>query len=143
MKTENEKEKRKRYDKAYDEANEMNSITVSEGFVTITKHFRYLGRFVSYNLRSNYNVDRRLASTSSSIGALDHFWKDISVNLYRKYWIFLAITINILLWGCKSWALRIPLLNKLGVFVHRSIRNILGVTMTQVKEERITNETIC
>ena len=49
---------------------------------------------------------------------------------------------NLLLWGCESWALRQTLLNKLDVFFHRSIRHILGITMTQVIEGHIKNETI-
>ena len=57
--------------------------------------------------------------------------------------ILLIIPINILLQGCESWALHVSLLNKLEVFLDWSIRRILGVTMTQVKEEIITNETIC
>ena len=91
-----------------------------------------------YNLRDDYYIDRILASASSSMGALNHFCKDTYVALCRKYLIFLAIIINILLWECKSWSLLVSLLNKLEVLLHRSIRRILGVTITQGKEDRIT-----
>ena len=56
--------------------------------------------------------------------------------------IILAIPINLLIRGYKSWALRVSLLNKLECFLHQRIRRILGVTMTKLKEERIKNETI-
>ena len=121
----------------------MNSITVSYGFVTFINNFRYLEIFVLYNLRNEYNFDRRLVSDSSSMGALNHFWKDISVNLRSKYLILLDIPINLLLWGCESWSLRVSLLNKLEVFLHRIRSRILGFTMTQMKEDRITNDIIC
>ena len=49
---------------------------------------------------------------------------------------------NLLLWGCESWALRESLLNKLDVFLHRSIRRILGISILQVKDEKISNKTI-
>ena len=62
-------------DKSYGEANETNSITVSDGFVTFTKHFKYLGIFVLYNLLNDYDVDIITASASSSMGASNHFWK--------------------------------------------------------------------
>ena len=75
------KQKIKREDKEYYEANDINSITVSDGFVKFTKHFRYLGIFVSYNLCNDYNVDRRLASASSSMGALNHVWKEKYANI--------------------------------------------------------------
>ena len=60
-KKDNEKKKRQREDKSYDEANEMNSITVLDVFVTFTNHFRYLGIFVLYNIRNAYDVDIILA----------------------------------------------------------------------------------
>ena len=52
----------------------------------------------------------------------------------------MAIQINLLLWGCESWALRKDLLEKLERFVNRKIRSILNLNMTNVKEERITNK---
>ena len=85
-------------DKEYEEENKTNSITVSDGFVTLTNYFRYLGSFVSYTLCGGYDVDRILASAYSSMVALNHFWKDSYVDLHSKYLIFLATTINILLW---------------------------------------------
>ena len=46
----NNLKKRQREEKAHDEANETNIITVSDGFVTFTNHFRYRGNFLSYNV---------------------------------------------------------------------------------------------
>ena len=55
-------------DKSYDEANETNIVTVSDSFLTFTKHLRYIGIFVSYNICDDYGVGIVLASASSSIG---------------------------------------------------------------------------
>ena len=74
--------------------------------------------------------------------ALNHFWSDRAVNDYSKYLIFRAIPINLLLWGCESWALRETTLRKLEVFLHRSIRKILRIDITKVIDERITNGSI-
>ena len=71
------------------------------------------------------------------MGALAKFWTDASIDNRRKYLIFLVIYINL----CEIWALRTSLLKKLEVFLHRSIRCILGTIMTDVKDQRITNET--
>ncbi len=49
---------------------------------------------------------------------------------------------NLLLWGCETWSLRQSLLNKLKVFLHQSIRRILAINMTRVKEEQIQNTKI-
>ena len=49
---------------------------------------------------------------------------------------------NLLLWGCKTWSLQQSLLKKLEVFLHRSIRRILDINMTRVKDEQIQNTKI-
>ena len=52
----------------------------------------------------------------------------------------MAIPINLLLWGCESWALRKDLLNKLEIFVLRCAGSIIGINMWHVKEHKITME---
>ena len=76
------------------------------------------------------------------MGALHKFWADASVDNHSKYLIFLAIPTNLLLWGCEIWALRTSLLKKLEVFLHHSIRRILDISMSEVKDQHITNETV-
>ena len=76
------------------------------------------------------------------MGAFVKFWTYDSVDNRSKYLIFLAIPINMLLWGCKIWALRTSLLKKIEVLLQCSIRHILGISMTEVKYQRITNETV-
>ena len=67
---------------------------------------------------------------------------DTSVDNRSKYLIFLAIPINLLLWGCESWVLRKSLLKNIEVFLQRSIRRILAIIVTQVKDQHIANETV-
>ena len=76
------------------------------------------------------------------MGALNPFWKDAAVDDFSKYLIFCAIPCNLLLWGCESWALREATLQKLEVFLHRSVRKILKITLTQVIDESITNTSL-
>ena len=95
--------------------------------------------YISYNLRDDHDVDSSIAAASASMGSLSSYWSDKSVDLKSKYLIFAEIPCNLLLWGSESWALRTSFLSKLKVFLHRSVRIILGITMTEVKEERIRN----
>ena len=53
--------------------------------------------------------------------------------------IFRAISCNLLLWVCKSWALRHSVLNTLDIFLHRNIRRIWVIYMTKVRDMRIKN----
>ena len=61
--------------------------------------------------------------------------QNLHLNIYIKYLLFQVISMNLLLWGCKTWLLQQSLLNKLEVFLHRSIQCILAINMTCVKEE--------
>ena len=46
---------------------------------------------------------------------------------------------NLLLWGAETWSLRKLHLDKLEVFLHRSIRRILQISMSTVQEQRLRN----
>ena len=143
QKQESEERKRRRHDSIYDNAQETSDVEIGDrGIITFTKHFQYLGGYISYFLRDDHDVDERISQAFSAMGALNHFWSDIAVDNYSKYLIFRAIPINLLLWGCESWALRETTLRKLEVFLHRSIRKILRIDITQVIDERFTNGSI-
>ena len=73
------------------------------------------------------------------MGAMSKIWDDDHVNTYSKYILFQAIPCNLLLWGCKIWALSKSLLTSLEVFLHRGIRRILRIKMSQVIDVQIKN----
>ena len=140
---EREERNRRRHDSIYDNAQETSDVKIGDrGIITFTKHFQYLGGYISYSLRDDYDVNERISQASSAMGALNHFWSDRAVDDYSRYLIFRAIPINLLLWGSESWALRETTLSKLEVFLHQSIRKILSIDITQVMDERITNGSI-
>ena len=91
----------------YDEAEETKQIPIGElGFITFTKHFKYLGGYISYSLCDDYDVKARISQASAAMGALNPFWQDDAVDELFKYLIFYEIPCNLLLWGCEIWALR-------------------------------------
>ena len=53
--------------------------------------------------------------------------------------LYLAIPINLLLWGSETWALKDSDWKSLQVFHTKAIRNILRISMTEVEQQRITN----
>ncbi|EJK69164.1 hypothetical protein THAOC_09610, partial [Thalassiosira oceanica] len=112
-------------------------IAVKDGFVTFTMHFKYLGSFISYNLRDDFDIDLRIKKADMAMGALKHFFNNEHVDTYTKHLIFKAIPLNLLLWGCETWSLREDHYVKLESFLQRSIRNILNINMTQVKDDHI------
>ena len=56
------------------------------------------------------------------MGMLKNFWDNPFIDLYTKHLFYLAIPVNLLLWGCETLALKKSFLLKLESFHHRSIR---------------------
>lgn len=80
----------------------------------------------------------RIAEANKSFGPMKSFFERPEVNIYYKYMIFVAIQMNLLLWGCESWALHRDLLNKLERVVNQKVRKILNINLWHVKGQRIT-----
>ena len=53
-----------------------------------------------------------------------------------------ATVINILLWGCESWALTTELRRKLEVCHHRFLRKMANITIYDVKDFYISNRQV-
>ena len=111
-------------------------------FIDFTAHFKYLGSFISFDLTDDMDIRHRITKANQAMGALRHFWRNPYADLHAKKSIFLAIPANLLLWGCETWALRQSHIDKLNVFWHRAIRNILGIRMSEVIDDHISNEQI-
>jgi hypothetical protein len=65
--------------------------------------------------------------------------KDI---ISSKQWLrtYKAIIVNLLLWGCESWALKAEDRRHIKVFHHRSLRQMLNIMINDVMEQHISNE---
>jgi hypothetical protein len=115
---------------------------VGEGFVHFTMQFRYLGSTITSLLNDSIDIDARISQASKAMGALRKYFRCKQVSLTAKRLIYLAIPINLVLWGAESWAISEKSMEKLSVFHTRSIRAILGINIYQVQEHHITNESI-
>ena len=127
-------------DVVYKRHSETQRVELGDGYIKFTKHFSYLGSFVSYILKDDYDISKRISKAFQNMGMLKHVWENPHIDLYSKYLFFLAMPLNLLLWGCKSWTIKKASYKDLDVFIHQSIRRIIGISMTQVKDERISNE---
>ena len=121
----------------YDDTKETKPIPIGElGMITFTRNFMYLGSYISYSLKDDYDIEHRIYQASAAMGALNSFWVDNTVDNFSKYLIFGAIPCNLLLWGCKNWAIREATINKLEVFLHINVKRILKITITMVIDEK-------
>ena len=76
------------------------------------------------------------------MGMLKNVWDDPHIDLHSKYLFFVAMPLNLLLWGCESWAIKKTSYKDLDVFIHQSIRGIIGINILRVKEEKTSNKKI-
>jgi hypothetical protein len=71
----------------------------------------------------------------------EQFFRNRKIKLELRCQMYMAITVNILLWGCDTWALIKSQLMKLRSFHHKCVRQLCGTTtMFNVKEHKIKNE---
>ena len=120
----------------------MRLVIVKDRFVTFFRHFKYLGSWISFSLREDRDIINRISVANASMGTMSKIWDNDNVDTYLKYLLFEAIPCNLLLWGCKSWALRKSLLASIKVFLHRGIIMILKIRMSEVIKQLITNTSI-
>ena len=52
---------------------ETKQIAVADGNVTFFSHFKYLGSWLSFSLRDDHDVAKRIASANASMGAIAYF----------------------------------------------------------------------
>jgi hypothetical protein len=127
----------------YNDSPETARILIEgRGFLDFTKDFKYLGSIIYFDLRDDFDIGKRISKASQMMGAMKNIWDDVYMDMYTKYLFFLAIPVNLLLWGCETWALKAESTKKLDVFIHRAARRILHISMTQVQEERIRNSEV-
>ncbi len=93
-------------------------------------------------LRDDDDITSQLAVANASMGKLKEVWRNPHLDVYNKYLLFRAIPMNLLLWGAETWSLRKSQLDKLEVFLHRSIRRILHTSMTKVRTQQPHNDKV-
>jgi hypothetical protein len=70
----NAKQHREQEELLYNNLEVTAPIPISDGQVTFCRHFKYLGSYVSFCLCKDYDIDKRIAVTSQSMGALKTMW---------------------------------------------------------------------
>ena len=111
-------------------------------YIDFTAHFKYLGTYISFDLSADYDINNRLNKASREMGRLRHFFNNQYVELNFKHQVFLQYIVNVLLWGCENWAIRDYHSRQLNSFIHRSIRRILHIRMSQVIDDHVKNTSI-
>jgi hypothetical protein len=114
-----------------------------ECFFGYCTKFKYLGTTFTPGLNDSNDVQLRIHQASKAFYAMNKNifrCKEISSKLrLRTYY---AIIVNLILWGCKSWALKEEDHRRITLFHHLSLRSMLNITIYDVMEQHITNKEV-
>jgi len=78
--------------------NATDVIQLDRGFIPFTEKFKYLGSWIVQSLSDEYDINMRIAATSSAMYSLKPYFKNKDVSLQAKRLIFLSIPFHIFLW---------------------------------------------
>ena len=69
-------------------------VPVRDGYITFTRHFKYLGSWISDTLQDDYELDIRLKRAKGQMGSLKPFFRCPGIELATKYKVYMAIPVN-------------------------------------------------
>jgi hypothetical protein len=111
-------------------------------FAYCTK-FKYLGTTFTPELNDSNDVQTRIDQASKAFYAMNkNIFRRKEISSTLRLRTYNAIIVNLLLWGCESWALKEEDRRRIEVFHHRSLRRMLNITIYQVMEQHISNDEV-
>jgi hypothetical protein len=105
-------------------------FTVADGYITFTRKFKYLGSWITHDLRDDTGINVRVGKARAQVQQLANIWKCKHVTTEFKKMLYIQLPLNTALRGAESWTLMAESESiKLEKFHHSSIRRIMNVTM--------------
>lgn len=120
------------------------NIEIDENhYFSFCDNFKYLGTNFTPDLNDSKDIKKRIDQAQRAYYALNqNVLRNNKIPITLRLRIYNAIVINLLLWGCESWAIKEEDRRKLEVCHHRCLRRMLHITIYQVKEEKISNKEV-
>ena len=108
-------------------------------YTSLTPTFKCLSTTMSWGLREVKDVEARIKSANKLFGsAKATFWSNARAPFELPMRFYKAIVVNMLLWGCESWATQSKEVQALRVFQFRCLRTTLKINaMHKVSRVRI------
>jgi hypothetical protein len=104
--------------KGMSNAPEINStpITLNHRQLEVVNKWKYIGSYININSKCSGEIQCRIASAST---VFPHFWKPLwkkKIHRKAKILIYDALVRSILLYGCKTWPLKVTKAHALNTF---------------------------
>ena len=119
-------------------------LGVEGEYISFTNQFCYLGTIISSDLSDDADISRRIQQASKAFGSLSAgvFCNRKHLNPSIRRRLFSAIVVNLLLWGCETWALTKKHRDRLNSCYNKWIRAMTGTKWKEIRENRISNKSL-
>ena len=111
-------------------------------FISFSPTFKYLGSNLTMDHADEFDIDSRITAATKAFGALKHVFNNRNISKTIRVQLYLAIPINILLWGCAGWAISAQGMKKLQTFHNNCARKLCGLTQYHHMTYHISMENI-
>ena len=101
-----------------------------------------LGTTFTPSLKDDVDINKRITQATKAFATMEKTLRNKKLNPCYKIRIYEATVLNILLWGCESWALTTELRRQLEVCHNRFLRRMANINIYDVMEQHIKNDTI-
>jgi hypothetical protein len=116
--------------------------TDGQRYVNFCSSFKYLGTYITPDLDDTFDIEARITAATKAWGAMKSVLMNKFINRDIRTNLYMAIVVNVLLWGCDSWALKETDMKKLKSFHTKKARSLCGINMSQVEKHHISNEDV-
>ena len=115
---------------------QVGGVGIGQGLLEEVDSFQYLGSIISKTGGTDEDIIARISKARQVFVMLKPVWRSSSLSLKSTLRIFTSNVKSVLLYGADTWRTTKYLVNKLQVFVNKSLRSILGIRWP----EKIRNE---
>jgi hypothetical protein len=115
----------------------------NERFFGYCTEFKYLGTTFTPELNDTNDVQLRIDQASKAFYAMNkNIFRRKNISSKLRLRTYNAIIVNLLHWGCESWALKEEDCRRIEVFHHRCLRRMLNLTIYNLMEQHIRNKDV-
>ena len=108
---------------------DTSDLLVDEGNIPFVKQFKYLGSYITSDLKDDSDIDARIKAAGAAFAsARKSFFASKDIAPEHKGIIFTGLITFILLYGCEAWALSAAALHRLQMFYNQCVRSMCRTT---------------
>ena len=111
-------------------------------FFSYTDKFKYLGTIFTLSLKDDLFIPRRINQANGAFTTMKRVLCNTDIPTKLIVLLNDATVIDVLLWGCESWALTEELQRKLEVCHNKFLRKMVSITIYDIKDNHISNKQV-